>query len=232
MKPLFYILVFPLFQTFVFSQNAEPFVTNNDIMNNLNKVNRTGQTSGYFINPAMGIEGSYYLFKNWENDAIIMSNNEKTFTLKNINLSVKDNRFESQINKDSVYVFEFYNINYVIINSRKFKAFYSPKDGKNRIYEVIAENLEFILLKGYEIRVKVNEPNPLMIKPNKDEYIIKDSYYLIKQGDMQQFQINKKNILSLVGEENEKAFEKYVKENKLSYRLDKDITKMLTEFKN
>ena len=232
MKPQYYILVFAFFQTLAFSQKAEPFVTNNDIMNNLNKVNRSGQTSGYFFNPPRDIEGSYYLFKNWKNKAIIIFIDEKTFALENINFSVKDNRFESQITKDSVYAFDFSNINYVIINSRKFKAFYSPNDGINRMFEVIAEKIEFILLKGYEIGVKVNDPNPLMIKPIKDEYIIKDSYFLVRQGDMQPFKLNKENILSLIVEENEKAFEKYVKENKLSYKKDKDIAKMLTEFKN
>jgi len=233
MKPQNYFLVFAFFQTFVFSQMAEPVVANNDILNNLNKVNRTGQTSGYFFNPPRDIEGSYYLFKNWENNAVIVFNNEKTFVLDNINLSVKDNRFETQINKDSVYAFDFYKINYVVINSRKFRAFSSPKDGLNRIFrifEVIAEKNTFTLLKGYELGVKVNDPDPLMPKPNKDEYFIKRSYFLAKEGNIEKFRLSKKNILDLIGKDNRRAFEKYVNENNLSYKKDEDIGKMLTNF--
>ena len=94
--------------------------------------------------------------------------------------------------------------------------------------EVIVDHSAFALLKEYKIDIKIGEPHPLMLEPTTDEYIIKSSYYIKRGNGIEKFKLSKKNILGLVSKENVKKMEQFVKENKLSYKKDKDVNQMLT----
>lgn len=142
------------------------------------------------------IVGNIHVFKNWNNKCIL-SIEGKVYKLANINLNILTNKFESQISKDSVFVFNFSTFDHILINNRKFKNFYDPKEHKNETFELIYDGEDVKILKRYEVGVKQNDPDPLMIRKNVDSYFKRTTYFIKKGEDISEIKLKKKSILAL-----------------------------------
>jgi len=185
-----------------------------------------GSTSGVFINPAKKAQGSVHLFKDWNNVAVIHSSDDQRFSLKNINLNIERNMFESKISEDSIFTFNFNNIDRFVINNRVFRNYYY--DGTNRIFEVIYDSGKITLLKGYKIQLVKGSPNP-MLNRSTDKNVQKEFYFLKEGSSINSFRLKKKSILALMSSEQAKSAEKYAKDNRLSFNDDADINRILTQ---
>ena len=184
-----------------------------------------GSTSGMFINPAKKAQGSVHLFKDWNNLAMIHASDAQKFSLKNINLNVERNTFESKISEDSIFTFNFNNIDKFVINNRVFKNYYN--NGENRVFEVIYDSGQLVLLKGYKIQFVKGSPNP-MLNRSTDKTVQKEFYFIRQNSSIRSFRLKKSNILDLLSPDQAKAAEKYVKDNRLSYKEDTDVNRILT----
>ena len=184
-----------------------------------------GSTSGMFINPAKKAQGSVHLFKDWNNLAMIHASDAQKFSLKNINLNIERNTFESKISEDSIFTFNFNNIDKFVINNRVFKNYYN--NGENRVFEVIYDSGQLVLLKGYKIQFVKGSPNP-MLNRSTDKTVQKEFYFIRQNSSIRSFRLKKSNILDLLSPDQAKAAEKYVKDNRLSYKEDTDVNRILT----
>lgn len=192
-------------------------------------VSRSGNSPGtVFRNPANNLKGSFHLFKDWNHMGIIKTTQDEAFKIENINLNIKDNRYESKVGNDSIFVFDMENIDYLLIDYRKFRSYNLPEYDAGKIMEVIIEHNDLALLKEYKSDIKIGEPHPLMLERTTDEYFIKSSYYLKRGDKFEKFSLSKKKINGLVEADRIKDLSKYVKSNKLSYKKDKDVNQMLT----
>lgn len=203
-------------------------VANNgaQVLGNVSSSSRSfGRTSATFINPAKKVQGSVHLFKNWTNLAVIHTTDQQKFSLKNINLNIERNTFESKISEDSIFTFNFNNIDKFIISNRIFKNHYY--DNSNRVFEVIYESGKVSLLKGYKIQLVKGSPNP-MLNRSTDKNVQKQ-FYFIKEGSyIKPFRLKKSSVLDLLSSDQAKAAEKYAKSNRLSYKKDGDVSAILT----
>jgi hypothetical protein len=194
------------------------------IVESFSKALNTYGEAGTFFNKPKKIVGNIYVFEDWNTKSNIVMN-DKVYKLKKINLNMLTDKFEAKVGIDSMFAFNSSNIDYIVINNRKFKNYYEAGSGGNRNFELIYDGDELKLLKGYEVGVRYNEPDPLMIKKNVDNYFTTKTYYIKRGEDIKQIKLKKKNILNVFGSK-ASVVDKFVKSNKLSYKKEKDLNKM------
>jgi hypothetical protein len=227
MKKAFFLILF-CFTSILLAQ------TNNNVENNSadvfgkvgNSATSYGSPSATFFNPARRVEGSVYLFDKWTNQGVIYTSDSQKFSLKNINLNIERSTFESKISEDSIFTFNFNNIDRILINNRAFKNYYY--DGTNRIFEVIYDSGKLVLLKGYKIQLVKGSPNP-MLNRSTDRNVQKEFYFVMQNNLIKPFRLKKKSILGLMSSEQAKVADNYAKEYRLSYSEDEDIKRILTQ---
>lgn len=202
--------------------------------NNTTIISIASQGSGYrggtgvVFNPPRNIEGTVYLYDTWRNNVVIETDKQK-FKLTNINFNAKRNSFESKIQgTDSIFSFDFKNINRLLVNNQPFKKVYSPIDGGYKIYEVIAEAGDYAIYKDYYIEIKEGNPNPMLVQTN-DKYVMRDSYYVKKGNSFKRLKLKKSAILKSLGSKS-KALEEYASANNLSFRNEAELEKIIAHY--
>jgi hypothetical protein len=181
-------------------------------------------SSGYFYNPKRTVDGTEYLFDDWDNSAVIYTKDNYTYTIKNINLNIKSNLFLSKLSKDSIFTFNMNSIDRIVIDSKIYKNIYSEKG--RTICEVIFESEQFSILKGFHLQSVEGSPNP-MINRTTDKIIRKKRYYVLKDDSLDTFRFAKRKILALVDLEKVTFVKEYVKLNDLSFRKEEDVKQIL-----
>jgi hypothetical protein len=226
LKVALFLLTISFFFQKAYSQENEGFSRNID--KNLASISSSTSSSlgsaGYFYNPIIPVDGSEYLFDAWENTAFIYTKDKSTFSLKNINLNIKRNSFVSKLGKDSIFTYNMNNIDKIIINRKIYKNIFS-EDGK-RVYQVIYEDTDFSILKGFSIQAVLGSPNP-MVNRKSDRLVRKEVLYLKKDNVIKRFRLGKRRVLDLVNANNKKEVLRYAKDEKLSFRKEEDIHKIL-----
>jgi len=227
-KTLILILVFSI--GLLSAQNNELSVDANGNFRQLQmmKANNGVAVGGVsFNNPQKEIKGSVYLFDNWKNNCVIhLKGTKQKYLIRNININIQRNTFESQISQDSIYTFNPNSINKFVINDVIYKNIYS-NDGK-KIYMVIYESDEFTILEGYSVSMATGSPNP-MINRSNDKFIRNSSYYVKTENSVEPFKLKKSKVMNLLSDNPEKAakVEKFINDNSLSYKKAKDLTMAL-----
>jgi len=226
MKFIFYTFIL-FFSNFIFSQNSNEVIYNTD--NSIRRASNSSLSSYgsavLFHNPAKKIIGTEYLFDKWNNSAVLYTNTNNNFIVKNVNININRNSFEAKISQDSIFSFNFNNIEKIVINNRVFKNIYSS-DGKN-IYEVIYETKAFSILKDYKVELVSGSPNPMVNRKN-DKYVRKVSYVVLKNNQVSPFKLKKSKILKLFNDQKKVTkLEEYMNSADLSYKKEGDVIKAL-----
>ncbi len=184
--------------------------------------------SGVVYNPPRNIDGTVYMFESW-NNKVVISAGDKNFSLRNANFNAKKNTFESKIQgTDSIFTFDFTNIEKMVVNNRIFKRVFSPVESGYKIYEVVAESGDYAIFKDNYLEVKEGNPNPLLLQTN-DKYIFRDSYYVKNSKSFKKLKFKKSSILKSFGNKSSKV-EDYAKENKLSFKNINQLQKIISYY--
>ena len=168
-------------------------------------------------------EGSFLLFEDWKNKGVILYGGKKLI-ISNINFNIKSGQFMSQLEKDSTFVFDFRGIDKIIVNDRPFKSVYNNQLAENMVCEVLYEDNKIALLKNYYVTTLESSPNPMLNRP-KNKIQKQSNYFISKNNFVSPFKLKKSEILEL--SEKSGGLEKYVKSNRLSYKKEEDVAKML-----
>lgn len=183
-------------------------------------------SSVFFVNPKRVIDGTVYLFDDWNNRGVIYTTGHEKLAINNINLNIKRNSFESKVGNDSLFSFSFNNIEKFVINDRVFKNYYWDND--NKVYEEIAVQKDFQILKGFNVKYVEGSSNPMLNRKN-DKYIRNENYYTRKEGKISFLALKKSRILKLLDlndQQKEKVLD-YVDQNNLSFKNEDDLKKIL-----
>ena len=164
------------------------------------------------------VQGSVYLFENWDNSARIYSDGGGIIDIENINFNVQNAKFSSKIAKDSI--FTFYKIYKVEVNGKHFERV------NNKIYEVLYTfDDKSMFLKEYSVKVEpeLHIITSTVIGPGK--YVIEDKFYIFKNNKLDKFWLSKKNTLKMLSSQKQLIL-KHSKNNKLSYSKENDIVEI------
>ena len=186
-------------------------------------------TSFFYNQPNKVILGSTYLFDDWNNDGEIQTLTGERFLVRNINLNISRNAFEAKINNnDSIFSFNFNNIKQVIINGKSFKNYFYNED--NRVYELIYSGTQFTILKGFSVKLVTGSGNPMLNRSN-DKYVKKESYFIRSQENntIEGFKLSKRSLNKLFQNSSMDVSRilAYIDSNKLSYKDENDVIKIL-----
>lgn len=234
-KITFFLSLF--FTTIGFSQSSTTGVSDNNAQNLSQFARGTSSSNqGYgsafrFKNPPKTIDGSIYLFDNWNVPATILTKDNKKFSLNNINLNLQRNRIVTKISQDSIFVLDMKKIDVINLLGKSFKKIDSNIG--SRIFEVIFESKDFSVLNFHSVKLVEGSVNP-MLSRKTDKLIHQESYYLLKGEEITEFRLKKKTILELfTSNESEKnSLMKYYKVNKLSYKNIDDLKSVLSVIDN
>jgi len=179
-----------------------------------------------FVNPKRPVIGTNYLFDDWKNKCVIVTNDNNKYVIRNVNLNIKRNTFEARIDGDSLFIFNFNNIDRFEIDKKSYKNYYWDDD--NRVYQVIFESSEFTIIKGFKITEVVGSANP-MLNRSRDKLIRKEFIFLKTKDGIVPFRLAKSKILKLFSDDEAKRqkLQDYVRTNNLSYKKENDVQQML-----
>mgnify|MGYP001342983290 CR=1 FL=1 len=183
--------------------------------------------STFFYNTRNVVIGSVYLFDEWTNSAEIHTLSNERFLVRNINLNINRNAFEAKLNdSDSIFSFNFNNINKIIINDKTYKNYFYNDD--NKVYEIIYEAENFSIMKGFSIKIVSKGANPMLNRAN-DKYAKFSSYFIKMNNSIKVFKLRKKSIYNLLN--NDKSIisrvDLYIRSKNLSYKNEDDVVQIL-----
>lgn len=174
-------------------------------------------------------DGSFLLFDNWDNQAVLILGEEK-LSVSNINYHVDEEKFISELDNDSTFVYDFKGINRIIVNSRPFISMYSSSENKNKVYEVIAEGEKYSLVKNYYSKVTQGSANPMLARA-RNKIRLRSNNFVLINGILIPFDGSKSSLKRFLSPQQIDRVNSFVKSNKLSYRQEEDL-KRIFDFLN
>jgi len=203
------------------------------IFSQLNNAFRSNYKHNHFMeynyNNANVVESNVVnLFDEWENKNVVYMNDNIRFKLKNINIDLEKNKFIFKDDK-TVYFYDFLNLDYVVINNKKYRTYYLEKENTKKIFEIISESKKFSLLKGYKVSYLENSlPDPFMISSDS-RYKIKNKYFIRDGNKVINIKLKKKAILSLLNDKKD-LITSYVNKYQLSYKDENNVKEIFNYY--
>ncbi|EDP72078.1 hypothetical protein FBALC1_13292 [Flavobacteriales bacterium ALC-1] len=183
--------------------------------------------SGFIASKDLGenaISGSFLLSDDWVTDAVVYTNDNKTYKPDFINFNVKLNTFIIKIAEDSLFTFDKTKVKSVQFNSKSFEII------NDKYYENLSKG-KLNMYKAYYLNLQKGSIDPISkSKITEDKYVIKSKYFLKEKENLKELKLSKKNILKLCEKEKVSVIKKFIKENDLSIKKDKDLKKILAYY--
>jgi len=175
------------------------------------------------------IDGSQYLFKEWENNGSIVIGSKK-YILANINFNIDRQEFMSKVENDSVYVYDTNIVDQVTINGKLFKRIYNGIERKNKMYEVVRSGKNFSVVKEYYIKVLEASPNPMLNRPNKKIKQKNKLFVYTASENLVDLKLQKKSVLTFMDKKYNQTIKDFVDKNNLSYKKENDVVRIFNYY--
>lgn len=167
-----------------------------------------------------------YAYSNWSNHGVFFVDG-KAYYLSNINFNITTNSFESRLNRDQLFSYKSSNLDSVSLNNILYKKV------SDLFYEVLLSKGNNSFLKKYDIAYQAGILNRLDGTVSKSNAFVTYKYLIKFEDEFTQIEFNKKSILSLVKDDFQNVLEEFIDKEKLSYKRENDIVKILEfMFKN
>ncbi len=161
------------------------------------------------------ITGNPFLFSKWDNVGVVYSQGN-SYSYKKLNYNILSDDIGTLKSKDSVLTFDKVKIDSFIVKNIKFRKYH------DLFYEVLYQGSKISLLKKYEIQIVEGMFNPTDGTKEKSRFKTTDDYYIKNSQGVVKFIPSKKSF-SAIFEGNADMVKKYMKQNRLSLKKEKDL---------
>ncbi|MBT8259091.1 MAG: hypothetical protein KJO49_11500, partial [Bacteroidia bacterium] len=107
------------------------------------------------------ISGSTLLYSNWENSGMIRVAGTE-YKVKNINYDIQRGEFLTKLNDGRMITYDFNGIEEIRVNDDVFKVLYDNSSHVYRVFQVLMEEPEFMVLKGFDLKLVEGSGNPML----------------------------------------------------------------------
>ncbi|MFZ2431985.1 MAG: hypothetical protein WAW57_12630 [Lutibacter sp.] len=173
-----------------------------------------------FIGELRNVSNDKYSYSNWSNQGVLFLNSN-AYYLSNINYNITTNAFESRVSKNQLFSFKSSMLDSVSVNNHLYKKI------SDSFYEVLLENGNNLFLKKWDIAYQPGVENRLDGTVGKSNALVIFKYLVKFEDEVTQIEFNKNSILSLVENDFQKVLEEFIDKEKLSYKRESDIVKIL-----
>ncbi|HEY9220675.1 MAG TPA: hypothetical protein VIO43_03760 [Lutibacter sp.] len=173
-----------------------------------------------FIGELRNVSNDKYSYSNWSNQGVLFLNSN-AYYLSNINYNITTNAFESRVSKSQLFSFKSSLLDSVSVNNHLYKKI------SDSFYEVLLENGNNLFLKKWDIAYQPGVENRLDGTVGKSNALVIFKYLVKFEDEVTQIEFNKNSILSLVENDFQKVLEEFIDKEKLSYKRESDIVKIL-----
>ncbi|MAD96637.1 MAG: hypothetical protein CMB99_04840 [Flavobacteriaceae bacterium] len=173
-----------------------------------------------FKNGDANIEGSTFLYEDWLANIVVFGADNRTYRYNNANYNLKERKFFVKLQNDSIYEINIKNLNYVVLNNKKFelvKGDYVERMAKGKIN----------VFKQHALSIKEGmKDGTTKEKITPDRYVVKSAYVYLKNDALVPFKLKKKAIIGILELDDKKKFQSDIKKRKLSFKKEKDVIKI------
>lgn len=172
--------------------------------------------------------GSSFLFEDWNNITVLTSENGEKLKLKNSNLFIDKNEFQTKSEEGEVYTLDGNFLKTVVINNRIFEKINFPQENGYKFLELVFNSNEKKLLKEYSLVLKENRLNASTTESVLNK-TVSNIYYVKTKGSFKAIKINKSSISNYLGIST-KELKRYLNSSKLTLSNDEDLKELLRHF--
>jgi hypothetical protein len=187
----------------------------------------TNGFSGVFYNRVTPVEGTTYLFDNWEQDAIVHKILKDKFLVRRVNLNLNKMSFDAKITEsEDVLSFSFDGIDKIEINKRIYKNILY--NNSKILFELLYDTDKIKFMKGFEVKLIKASKDPMVNRPF-DKYVKSESYYLMNEEIITKIKLKKKIIYNTLklNKTEISNLDSFIKSTSISLKKEQDIIKLL-----
>jgi hypothetical protein len=187
----------------------------------------TNGFSGVFYNRVTQVEGTTYLFDNWEQDAIVHKILKDKFLVRRVNLNLNKMSFDAKITEsEDVLSFSFDGIDKIEINKRIYKNIIY--NNSKILFELLYDTDKIKFMKGFEVKLIKASKDPMVNRPF-DKYVKSESYYLMNEEIITKIKLKKKIIYNTLklNKTEISNLDSFIKSTSISLKKEQDIIKLL-----
>lgn len=167
------------------------------------------------------IEGTTYLFEEWEGIFKIFIDDKKYYQTHNLNYNIISRQLESKVSKDSVFAYDLKDIKFIKRGQEKY-AFYAIDKKENLCLDLYSSS-KTIFVKDFKLVLMNGILNPLTQVMSKSRYEKKQEYFCkVANSEFIEIDLKKKQILKLLGDKS-KLVEKFAFNSKLNFSSESDL---------
>jgi hypothetical protein len=187
----------------------------------------TNGFSGVFYNRVTPVEGTTYLFDNWEQNAIVHKILKDKFLVRRVNLNLNKMTFDAKITEsEDVLSFSFDGIDKIEINKRIYKNILY--NNSKILFELLYDTDKIKFMKGFEVKLIKASKDPMVNRPF-DKYVKSESYYLMNEEIITKIKLKKKIIYNTLklNKTEISNLDSFIKSTSISLKKEQDIIKLL-----
>ncbi len=154
-------------------------------------------------------KGSTLLYSSWDNQGILQIDGIR-YAVNNINYNIKDGLFLTKINKDELLAFDFRGIEEIKVNDDVFKVIFDTGTNTYRVFQVMYEDQQFAVLKGFDLKLVEGSPNP-MLNRSSTKLVKKETLFIRQNSSILAYKGSKKRVLKYIMNDDKLALMKTLK---------------------